>query len=442
VATNLVADDEELQGKLLYSRPYYRSGYVLVKRKNGPQITSLSELKGPKSQRLGAEAGSVADYTLRQRGYLRRLYRNQLATLNALNQGDIDFAYLWANVGWALYTTPEWKLELVPHDLAEDQWDIAVAMGRGDDELKRHVDAALEMLIKDGTVARALSRYHLPYHAPVLEPAKGAAASAPGTIKHKVADRGLEPQMQKIQASKAGYSGLARVRSAGEIVVGLDQNNLPFSTAHPEPAGLDYEIANLLAKEIGVRLRVYWAYSSHDSYPSKLTRGLCDVILGATPDDRFEQRVLFSSPYHVAKYQLIVAAGQSAPGALDPIAVEPGLALDGLRGRKTQALASTEAILDAVATGRARAGYVVSTRASWLGHERWRDKLAFLPASESDDHFPICAAVRKTDGDLKDAIDKAWRELHRSGKLARVFARWHIPFEPASNSDSTRGKAL
>ena len=61
--------------------------------------------------------------------------------------------------------------------------------------------------------------------------------------------------MQKVQASRNSYSGLARVRSAGEIVVGLDQNNLPFSTAHPEPAGLDFEIAGLLAKELGVRLR-------------------------------------------------------------------------------------------------------------------------------------------------------------------------------------------
>jgi polar amino acid transport system substrate-binding protein len=384
----------------------------------------------------------VADYRLRQRGYQRRLYRNQLATLNALNDGDIDFAYLWANVGWTLHTTPEWKLELVPNQLAEDQWDIAIAMGRGDDELKRHVDEALEALIKDGTVARVLARYHMPHQAPVSEPASGRAAGAPETIKHKVANRGLEPQLEKIQASKAGYSGLARVRSAGEIVVGLDQNNLPFSTAHPEPAGLDYEIADLLAKEIGVRLRVYWAYSSHDSYPSKLTRGLCDVILGATPDDRFEKRVLFSRPYYVAKYQLVVPAGQGVPGADEPIAVEPGLALGGLSGRMTQALPSIESILDAVATGRARAGYVISTRASWLASERWPDKLAFLPASESKDRFPVCAAVRKSDGDLKDAIDKTWQELHRSGKLARAFARWHIPFEAASSADTKKGKDL
>ena len=36
-------------------------------------------------------------------------------------------------------------------------------MCAGNDELKRHVDAALEALIADGTVARTLARYHVPH---------------------------------------------------------------------------------------------------------------------------------------------------------------------------------------------------------------------------------------------------------------------------------------
>ena len=104
-----------------------------------------------------------------------------------------------------------------------------------------------------------------------------------------------------------------------------------------------------------------------------------------------------------------------------------------------QTFPSTEAILEAVAEGKCAAGYVVSTRASWLAYERWRDKLVFLPAAETQDCFPICAAVRKSDGDLKDAIDRAWDELDRSGKLAQVFARWHVPYEPPPVIDPTKG---
>jgi ABC-type amino acid transport substrate-binding protein len=437
VDVNAVADDKELAGKVLYSRPYYGTGYVLVQRKNGPRARSLSDLQGEKSQRLGAEAGSVADYSLRRRGYLRRLYRNQLAALKAVNDSDIDHAYLWANVGWTLHTSPDFALEIAPGYVPEDHWNIAVATRRGDDELKRHVDEALATLTADGTVARTLARYHVPDYLPFPEPARDgqAGAGAEGVIRHGVADRGREPQMAKVQTSKQAYSALARIRSAGELVVGLDQNNLPFSTAHPEPAGLDYEIAGLLAEKLGVSLRVYWAYSSHDSYPSKLSaKRLCDVILGVTPDDRFAERVLFSRPYYTAGYVLVVRSGAATPSEREPLAVEQGVAVRGLKGREVRSYPSTEAVLEAVAAGRAGAGYVISTRGPWLASRHWPGALAFLPAPEPLDRFPISAAVRKSDRDLKDAIDRAWDELAKSGRLARAFARWQVPSDPAAVS--------
>ena len=346
-------------------------------------------------------------------------------------------------MGWTLHVSPDLgaALELVPGYVPEDHWNIAIAMSPGDDELKRHVDAALDALIGNGTVAAALARYHLPAFAPFPEPGpdgdrprdRNTQGSADDPIRHAVAERGREPQMQRVQGSRNPYSGLARVRSAGALVVGLDPNNLPFSTAHPKPAGLDYEIAGLLAAELGVALRVYWGISAHDSYPSHLaTKRRCDVILGIMPDDRFAGRVLYSRPYYWASYRQVVRSGADPPGEREPLAVEEGVAVRGLKGRPVQSYPSTDAILEAVALGRAKAGYVISTRGPWLAQERWPGALVFLPPStEADttasvDRFPVCAAVRKTDGDLREAIDRAWDELERSGRLAQVLARWHI----------------
>ena len=53
-----------------------------------------------------------------------------------------------------------------------------------------------------------------------------------------------------------------------------------------------------------------------------------------------------------------------------------------------------------------------------------------MEESDSIDRFPICAVVRKEDAGLKGAIDEALAELARSGELAKVFARWHIPYTP------------
>jgi len=424
-------DEEEIGDRVIYSRPYYGTGYFLVTRRNGPKAESLADLKGEPSRRLGAEAGSVADYSLRQRGYLRRLFRTQLATLKSLSDGGIDYAYLWSNVGWTLHASPEFAVELVPDYVPEDHWNIAVAMRRGDEELKRHVDDALQKLIDEGVVARSLKSYHVPCLPPfaVDDPPAGADAEEP--IRHDPPERGLEPQMERRQRSKQRYSAIERIRTAGVLVVGLDQNSLPFSAAHPEPAGLDYDVAGLLAEKLQVSLKVYWAYSSHDSYPSKLaTKEFCDVMLGVMPDDRFGKRVAFSKPYYFLDYRFVVPAGGELPAEDRPLAVERGLALRGLRERPVHEHPRLENILEAVATGNETAGYVTGARGQWLAETRWPGRLKFVaPAADAVDRFPICAAVRKSDADLRAAIDEALDELASSGKLTEVFARWHIPYE-------------
>jgi polar amino acid transport system substrate-binding protein len=436
VDPDAVDDEQPLSEKVIYSRPYYGTGYMLVGRNDGPSASRLSDLKGEKSRRLGTEAGSVADYRLRQNGYLRRLFRNQLAVLKSLHDGHIDHAYLWANVGWTLHTTPEFDLRLEPGYVPQDRWNIAIAMRRGDDELKRRVDAAIETLIRREVVAGALKKYYVPYFRPFEDETKKGA----GVIRRGVADRGLEPQAYRRRHSKKAYGELDRIRSAGRLIVGLDQNNLPFSTAHPKPAGLDYEIAAALGERLGVSLQVYWAYSSHDSYPSKLaTKKYCDAILGVTPDDRFGNRVLYSKPYHVASYQFVVAVDGNSPTGLpqrsiDPLGVETGIAARGILGRDVKRYSSLEDVLRAVAVGETPAGYAASMRGHWLAEQQWPGKLKFLDAPNAADQFPMCVAVRKGDGDLKEAIDAALDELASSGGLARIFARWSIPYVSADNS--------
>ena len=422
-----VDEEEELAGKVIYSQPYYGTGYFLVTRRGGPQARSLAELKGDKSRRLGTDAGSIADYRLRQRGYLRRLFRTQLAVLNSLNDGGIDYAYVWANVGWIMHTTPDFSLELVPGYVPQDHWNIAIAMRHGDVDLKRQVDATLAKLARDKTVATLMASYHVPYFAPFGVQKK--AAPPPAAIRRKPTDRGLEHQMYRRQRSKNRYVGLERLQSAGELVVGLDHNNLPLSTVHPEPAGLDYEVAGLLAEKLGVSLRIYWAYSSHDSYPSKLaTKKFCDVILGVMPDDRFAERVIYSNPYYHAAYQLAARAGAEVPTNLEPLGVERGAVVPGIRNREVRDYADLRAIFQAVVDGEVPAGLVISTRGPWLLSRHWERRVKLLGELQPSHRFPICAAVRKEDASLKEAIDQAFVELAANGDLAQAFERWRVPY--------------
>lgn len=421
-------DEEELAGKVLYSRPYYGTGYFLVARADVEQVASLADLQGDKSRRLGTQAGTIADYSLRQRGYLRRLFGTQLAVLSSLDNGGIDYAYMWSNIGWLLHQSPDVTAAIVPGYVPEDRWNIAIAIRRGDVELKKHVDRALEEVVRQGAVAEALHRYHVPYFPPFEMVADAKPASDRATL-HRALDRGLEPQTSHRQRSRQSYDGLAKIRSRGTLIVGLDQNNLPFSTTHPQPAGVDYEIAQLLAEKLGVSLQVYWAYSSHDSYPSKLAnKRFCDVILGVMHDDRFADRVAYSEPYYFANYVYAIHADSQATNLEElPIAAEPGIAVRGLGGRTTKTYPNLEAILSAVATRKAPVGYVISSRAHWLATQKWPGKIRFVQPQTNVDRFGICAAVRLHESDLKDAINGAFRELRESGQLQKAFAQWHIP---------------
>ena len=152
------------------------------------------------------------------------------------------------------------------------------------------------------------------------------------------------------------------------------------------------------------------------------------MMLGVMPDDRFGKRVAFTKPYYFADYRFVVPAGAAEPDDDAPLAVEKGLALRGMRNRRVQELPSLQRILQAVVEGNVHRGYVSASRGSWLAATRWPGKLQFI-RNDTADRFPICAAVRKSDDDLKAALEQAFDELAESGQMAEVFARWHIPYE-------------
>jgi len=185
-----------------------------------------------------------------------------LAVLKALDDGTIDYAYLWANVGWTLHATPEFKHEIVPGYVPEDNWNIAVAVRKGDAELKRRLDTAIEKLVKDGTVAKALARYHMPHWAPFAdEKKKERRRAALGNLMSS-ATRSLTVARnrgwRRCKPPATPTAGLERVRSAGALVVGLGQKQPPLLDGSPQTGrALDYEIAGLLAAKLGVSLRVF-----------------------------------------------------------------------------------------------------------------------------------------------------------------------------------------
>ena len=315
-----IEDEEELAGKVIYSRPYYGTGYLLVARKDGPQVKAAGRAQGGKIARgWAAEAGSVADYHLRQRGYQRSLYRNQLAVLKAIDSGGIDYAYLWANVGWTLdrhariqawrscRTTCRRTTGTSRSPCAKAMTELQAAGRCGLGEAGRQT-APWPGPWRNTTcrISRRLSSRNLTTSGNRLLAAGQMRIETmttdqgqPTTLHHPVANRGLEPQMQKVQyvqesLQRPGTRFARRERLSSASI----RTTCRFRRRIPEPAGLDYEIAGLLGGEIGRFVANLLGLSRRTtliprSWPRKK---LCDVILGVMPDDRFAERVLYSQP--------------------------------------------------------------------------------------------------------------------------------------------------
>ena len=144
---------------LRLSRPYYRSGVTLAVRADA-STASLSSLK-PEG-RVGVQVGSLAAMTLGRGGFATRPFVFQDEMLDAVAAREIDAAAVTpAAIGWFNLRHPDAQLRRIA-GFEEDpdlNWNVAVGMLRPDDRLKEGIDAALEGLLADGTIARIYARY-------------------------------------------------------------------------------------------------------------------------------------------------------------------------------------------------------------------------------------------------------------------------------------------
>lgn len=168
-----------------FSKPFYGTGYVLVKQKSNQ--TSPKTLEDIKLETIGTEAGSIASDVLRQMGYNRRVYRSQIAVLDALKKGQIAYGYVWSNIGWLIekgsrIQQPEQsdtaypELEIVKAYVPETRlrWNIAIAFSkdiptRETRELQDAVNTIIEQKWSEEKLKELSEKYHLPYFAPFQE---------------------------------------------------------------------------------------------------------------------------------------------------------------------------------------------------------------------------------------------------------------------------------
>ncbi len=215
-------------------------------------------------------------------------------------------------------------------------------------------------------------------------------------------------------------------------------DNLPMSQ-EGAPAGVEVELARALAARLGMESRFVWLDAHADSFEQAVLAGRCDAALGAVvepggmPGARPLAGVALTAPFYGVAYQLVRRADAAPVRRLAELG-ETRVAVEGesivtytlrQRGRPVHVLRTADAVIAALADGRARYGYLWGPVAAWLLRDR-RDVVvdtAFVAA----DRWNFAMAMRERDYELRQALNDAGQQLTSDGTLDRILAAYRIP---------------
>jgi ABC-type amino acid transport substrate-binding protein len=247
---------------------------------------------------------------------------------------------------------------------------------------------------------------------------------------------------------------IAAVGSGGEvrqIRLCADPSNLPFSSADDAGApGFEVEIARAIAEAVGADLAVHWFPAGRETLALRqLEGGRCDLFMGLPLTARFiedKPRLIFTAPYYVMRH-VIVSPSRGAVRAVDDlvgkrVGVQAMTLSDQFvheRGYRRTVYVSPAATFAALAAGEVDAVVMASPLAGWFvtQHPGFRATEIHDPARD----LRIGAAVRTTDPELKEAVDRAIEAL-QSKRLPDILARYGLTFAQAPGTAAPPGSEL
>ncbi|WP_194869346.1 ABC transporter substrate-binding protein/permease [Myxococcus sp. AB025B] len=227
--------------------------------------------------------------------------------------------------------------------------------------------------------------------------------------------------------------GLERVRRAGELRWGADaQGGEPYAMEDPDVPGhmrgFEVELADALARELGVRAR--FVQNDWSSLIPSLERGSFDVALnGIEVTPARSGRILFTRPYFIFQLRLLARRQDDSVTGLSS-----------LRGRRVGTLANSQA-WDLLQREGIQAVPYEGVEEPYIDLEQGRVDAVLMDdliaqrygqprpglrvvGDVGEGYYAI--AVRPGDEDLRAALDVALGHVARSGELRRIFARWNI----------------
>jgi ABC-type amino acid transport substrate-binding protein len=239
-------------------------------------------------------------------------------------------------------------------------------------------------------------------------------------------------------------TSLSEIRRAGTLHVCMPPIDPPFVTGDPKAPGIDMEILQALARDLGLMLApVPEPAMGRDFNPRgwHVTRAACEVLAGGVVASPMTRSFLETSPpYAQTGWALLAAHPPSSPanregmgwgelngrtiGVLTPPSGLERIGLSShLRAAQVQAVivGSADALVAGLRAGRFEAGVTERLLAEQIAdHESWF--VDWLPADLP--RYPVAFGLWKGDLTLKRAVSGGLERLEADGTVAAILGRY------------------
>jgi ABC-type amino acid transport substrate-binding protein len=223
--------DEGSPKDIAWSVPYAGSQFGLVLPRDVEGVHSLADLIG---KRVGIVAGTVA---LPENKHQVVRFRTREELLDRFTADTLDAAFIDADfAAWHLHGHPQLPLRLVEGYVPREHWNLALAARATDGSLLVELNKILAELAESGEFEKTYAELGVPYRAAFT----GSAGRT------------------------AVIDAWQRIQDRGEIRIGMDPANLPYSSAQEDRPGFDLELAQELCRVPGAGRRAFVPHPDPD----------------------------------------------------------------------------------------------------------------------------------------------------------------------------------
>jgi ABC-type amino acid transport substrate-binding protein len=225
-------------------------------------------------------------------------------------------------------------------------------------------------------------------------------------------------------------SGVTPCLAAGEVVCVFDNDYPPFSFVDKgQPAGLEIELLQAVARKAGVRL--FFRPLPWNQALGQMTVGHAQIITGLTPTPERRRLFLILEPPNAVATSVIMVREGSKVRSLDDLAgrrvgVQRGSnQVDQMKSRSAADLVlldSEGACLKAVLEGKVDAAAVTDVSSRHLIASQGLTGLAAL--EQPLDSEPVHFALTKSQTELAKRLEEALKAVRASGEYEQIRQRW------------------